>query len=99
MEIKVKYQGQIVSLVDFQAFSTIEKMRELGYDSFRVRSEVSKYECFASFRNEDNDDYINFYPDRTYMQGNNRRVSSNELKTIINVLNDYIHIRNVEESD
>ena len=99
MEIKVRYQGQVVGEIDFQAFSAIVKMRELGYASFRVCSEVSKYESFASFVNEDNDCFIKFFPDGTFLKGHNSRVTSKELETIIYVLNYYIHNKIEEESD
>lgn len=99
MEIKVKYQGQEVGQIDFKVFAVIEKMRELGYGSFRVSSVVSKYESFASFVNEDNEAYIKFYPDRSFMKGHEFRVTSEELETIIEILNYYIYFRNVEESD
>lgn len=99
MKIKVKYQGQVVGEIDFQAFSAIVKMRELGYASFMVRSEVNTHESFASFVNEDNDCFIKFFPDGSFMKEHNCRVTSKELETIIYVLNYHIFNKIEEESE
>lgn len=99
MEIKVKYQGQVVGLIDFKVFTVIEKMRELGYGSFIVRSEVSQYDYFAKFLNEETEDYISFYTEKSFMKRNDYKVKYEELKTIIEIFNYYIYIKDVEESD
>lgn len=99
MEIKVKCQGQVVGLIDFKVFTAIEKFRELGYGSFSVRSEVNKYEHFALFLDENSDDYIRFYPDKSFMKRNDYKVTYEELESIKQTLDYCINIRNVEESD
>lgn len=99
MEIKVKYQGQVVALIDFQAFTAIVNFRKLGYGSFSVRSEVNKYEHFALFLDENSDDYIRFYPDKSFIKRNDYKVTYEELRAIKQTLDDCIQIRNVEESE
>lgn len=99
MEIKVKYQGQVVGLIDFKVFSAIEKMRDLGYGSFSVRSEINKYDHFALFLDENSDDYIRFYPDKSFMKSNDCKVLYKELNTIKYILEYYIHNKIVEESE
>lgn len=99
MEIKVKYQGQVVGLIDFKVFTAIVTFRKLGYGSFSVRSEVHKYDHFALFLDENSDDYIRFYPDKTFVIRNDYKVTCEELETIKQVLDYCIHIRNVEESE
>lgn len=99
MEIKVKYQGQVVGLIDFKVFTVIENFRKLGYGSFSVRSEINKYDHFALFLDENSDDYIRFYPDKSFMKRNDYKVTYEELKIIKEILDYCIHIRNVEESE
>lgn len=102
MEIKVKYQGQVVGLIDFKLYSAIEKMRDLGYCSFSVRSQVSKYEYFAVFRNEDTEEAIHFYPDKSSMKTNDCvdcKVLYKELNSIKYILEYCIHNKIVEESE
>lgn len=99
MEIKVKYQGQVVGLIDFKVFTAIVNFRKLGYGSFSVRSEVNKYEHFASFLDENSDDYIRLYPDKKFIKRNDYKVTYEELETIKQVLDYCIYIRNVEESE
>lgn len=102
MEIKVKYQGQVVGLIDFKVFSAIEKMRDLGYWSFSVRSQVSKYEYFVVFRNEDTEEVIRIYPDKSFMKTNDCydcKVLYKESNTIKYIVEYYIHNKIVEESE
>lgn len=99
MEIKVKYQGQVVGLIDFKVFTAIENFRKLGYGSFIVRSDVTKYDYFAKFLNEDTDEKICFYSDKSFMKLNDYKVTYEELETIKQTLDYCIYIRNVEESD
>lgn len=98
MEIKVTYQGQVVGVLDFQASTVIAKMRDLGYASFNVRSRVSKYEFFAQFKNEDTDEYIRFFPDKSFIKFDDLRITLEELRIIKNIL-DYniIYSDNEEE--
>lgn len=97
MEIKVKYQGQVVGVLDFQAFSAVIKMREMGYSSFSVRSQVNKYENFALFINEDSDDYICIYPDLSFNKRNDCKVSYKELCLIKDIIDCYITYTPLEE--
>lgn len=97
MEIKVTYQGQVVGEIDFQAFSAIVKMREMGYASFSVRSQVNKYGHFALFINEDTDDYIYIYPDLSFNKRNDCKVSYKELCLIKEVMDNYINYTPIEE--
>lgn len=97
MEIKVKYQGQVVGLIDFEVFSTIVKMRELGYGSFNIRSEINIYDYFAEFKNEDKAEYISLYPDSGFVKSYNCKVSYEELRTIKHVLDCYVSYKQIEE--
>lgn len=102
MEIKVTYQGVEKAVIDFQAYSTIEQMRRLGYCSFRMRSKVSKYEPFASFINEDTEERIYFYPDKSFSKMNDTKVSLEELcviKEIIEYNYSISYHANEEESE
>lgn len=102
MEIKVTYQGVEKAVIDFQVHSTIALMRKLGYGSFRVRSKVSKYEPFASFKNEDTDEYIIFYPDKSFSKMNDGKVSLDELCVIKEIIDHNYSISyhaNEEESE
>lgn len=86
MEIKVTYQGVEKAVIVFQAYTVIEIMRRLGYGSFTVRSQVSKHDYFASFKNEDTDEYIYFYPDKSFFKSHDCRVSIRELDVIKEIL-------------
>ena len=97
MEIKVKYQGKVVGVLDFQQFSAIIKMRELGYESFNIRSVVSIYDYFAEFKNEDKSEYISLYPDSGFAKSYNCKVSYEELCTIKHVLDCYVSYTPIEE--
>lgn len=97
MEIKVTYQGVEKAVIDFQVHSIIALMRKLGYGSFRVRSKVSKYEPFASFKNEDTDEYIIFYPDKSFSKMNDGKVTYEELDTIRDILSYYVTCTSNEE--
>lgn len=102
MEIKVTYQGVEKGVIDFQAYSTIELMRKLGYASFNVRSQVAKYDYFASFKNEDSDEYITFYPDKSFSKMNDSKVSLEELCVIKEIIDSCYTIKyyeNEEESE
>lgn len=102
MEIKLFYQGVEIATIDFQAYTTIEVMRRLGYGTFTVRSEVSKYESFASFKNEVTEEYITFYPDKSFSKMNDCKVSLEELCVIKEIIDCYYSIsyyENEEESD
>lgn len=97
MEIKVKYQGQVVGVIDFQAFSAVIKMRELGYGSFNIRSLVDIYEYFAEFKNEDKGEYISLYPDNGFVKSYNCKVSYEELRAIKHVLDCHVSYTPFEE--
>lgn len=100
MEIKVTYQGQVVGLIDFEVSSAIEKMRELGYASFCVRAQVTKYDYFALFRNEDTEEAIRIYPDKSFMKSNDCnscKVTFEEVENIKVLLAYYITYRTKEE--
>ena len=93
MEIKVTYQGVEKAVIDFQVYTTIEIMRRLGYASFNVRSQVSKYEPFATFKNEDTDEYISFFPDKSFSKMNDSKVSIGELNVIKEILDSDFSIK------
>ena len=93
MEIKVTYQGVEKAVIDFQVYTAIEIMRRLGYGSFTVRSQVSKHDYFASFKNEDTDEYIYFYPDKSFLKAVDCRVSIRELDVIKEILDTDISIK------
>ena len=97
MEIKVKYKGQVVGEIEFLAYSTIQRMREMGYASFSVRSQVNKYEYFAIFKNEDTDDYVCIYPDLSFNKRNECKVKYKELCLIKEVIDNYINYTPIEE--
>ena len=97
MKIKVKYQGQVVGEIEFLEYSTIQRMREMGYASFSVRSQVNKYEHFAVFITEDTDDYIYIYPDLSFNKRNDCKVNYKELCLIKEVLDNYINYTPIEE--
>ena len=86
MEIKVTYQGVEKAVIDFQVFTTIALLETLGYRSFTVRSKVSTYDYFASFKNEDTEEYIYLYPDKSFMKAIDCRVSLKELNVIKEIL-------------
>lgn len=97
MEIKVKYKGQVVGEIEFLAYSTIQRMIEMGHSSFSVRSQVNKYENFALFINEDSDDYISIYPDLSFNKRNDCKVSYKELCLIKDIIDCYITYTPLEE--
>ena len=97
MKIKVTYQGVPVGEIYFLAFSAIVKMREMGYSSFSVRSQVNRYENFALFINEDSDDYICIYPDLSFNKRNDCKVSYKELCLIKDIIDCYITYTPLEE--
>lgn len=97
MEIKVKHKGQVVGEIEFLAYSAIQRMREMGYASFSVRSQVNEYGHFALFINEDTDDYIYIYPDLSFNKGNDCKVNYKELCLIKEVMDNYINYTPIEE--
>lgn len=100
MKIKVTYQGVEKGVIDFQAYSTIELMRELGYASFNVRSQVAQYEAFARFKNEDTDEYISFFPDKSFIKFDDYRITLEELQVIKKIVVYNIkYSENEEESE
>lgn len=100
MEIKVTYQGELVGKMNFHEYSAIELMRRMGFASFTVRSEVKKYEHFALFMDEDEGEYIKFYPDRSFKVNNESSISYDVLVAIKDILEYYIDYHaNEEESE
>lgn len=100
MEIKVKHQGQVVGLIDFDVSGAITNMRKIGFASFTVRSEVIKYEHFALFMDEESGDYIKFYPDTRFKVKNECPLTYDVLVTIKNILEHCISYHaNEEESE
>ena len=93
MEIKVTYQGVEKAVIDFQVYTVIELMRQLGYGSFTVRSQISKHDYFASFKNEDTEEYIYFYPDKSFFKSHDCRVSIRELNLIKEILDSDFSIK------
>ena len=86
MIIKITYQCVEVGEIVFDALTTIYLIDKIGYGSFNVRYKVSKYEPFASFKNEDTDEYIIFYPDKSFSKMNDGKVSLEELCVIKEIL-------------
>ena len=102
MEIKVTYQGVEKAVIVFKAYTSIELMRRIGYGSFSVRSQITKYEYFASFRNENTEDYIFFYPDKSFIKRVDFKLSFEELGVIKEILDNcyaFNYSENEEESD
>ena len=86
MIIKITYQCVEVGEIVFDALTTIYLMDKIGYGSFNVRSKVAKDEYFASFKNEDTDEYITFYPDRSFIKSIEGKVTYEELDMIKHIL-------------
>lgn len=97
MEIKVKYQGQVVGEIDFDVHAVISLFRKIGYGSFNIRSEINIYEYFAEFKNEDKGEYISLYPDSGFVKSYNCKVSYEELRTIKHVLDCNVSYTQIEE--
>lgn len=93
MEIKVTYQGVEKAIIDFQAYTTIELLRRLGYSSFTVRSQITKHEYFASFKNEDTGAYIYLYPDKSFIKSIDCKVSLEELCVIKEIMDNDVSIK------
>ena len=97
MEIKVTYQCEVVGVIDLQVASVINLMRKIGYSSFNIRSQVAKYDYFASFKNEDTDEYISIYPDKSFIKYKDCRISIDELLTVTDIIRYYIEYTKYEK--
>ena len=97
MKIKVTYQCGLVGELIFNTDMAIGVMRKLGFASFSVRSKIRKYEYFATFRNEDTEDYIHFYPDKSIMKRKDYRITYEELRAIREIIDYCIDYTPYEE--
>lgn len=100
MEIKVVFRGEEIGHIDFNDYAAIDKFRDHGYSSFTIRSKCKFYEHFAAFKNEDTDNAIYLYPDRSCANSGACNLSYDELLIIKDIIDHTNYeIKNSEESD
>ena len=100
MEIKVVFRGAEIGRIDFDIYNAIALFKEHGYASFSIRSQCKFYDYFASFKNEDTDNAIYLYPNRSCAKSSVYNLSYDELMLIKNIIdNTKYEINNIEESD
>lgn len=100
MEIKVVFRGKEIGHIDFDIYNAISLFRKHGYASFTIRSQCRLYDYFAQFKNEDTDNAIYLYPNRSCANSDSCNLSYDELiliKEIIDHTN--YEIKNSEESE
>lgn len=100
MKIKVVFRGVVVGHIDFDIYNAIALFRKHGYDSFTIRSQCRFYDYFAQFKNEDTENAIYLFPNRSCLKNNDSTLTYDELmliKYIIDRTN--YEIENTEESE
>ena len=100
MEIKVVFRGEAVGHINFDIYNAIALFRKHGYASFSIRSQCRFYDYFAQFKNEDTDEAIYLYPNRSCVKNNDSNISYDELMLIKHIIDrTNYEIDNSEESE
>ena len=100
MEIKVVFRGAVIGHIDFDIYNAIALFKEHGYASFTIRSQCKFYDHFAVFRNEDTDNAIYLYPNRSCAKSSNYNLSYDELMLIKCIIDHTKYeMNNSEESE
>lgn len=86
MKIKVTYQCEPVGEINIDLQYMIYILRSVGYCSFHINANVSKYEYFALFINDDTEERIYFYPDMSFAKVNDSRISFKLLSVIRDII-------------
>lgn len=100
MEIKLYYNGEEVGKINVDVQYAIYLFAEQGFRSFYFKSKISKYDYFAKFTNEDTDQSIYFFPDKSFETLCSSRISYNLLNVIMRFIDNFNCIyKNIEESE
>lgn len=86
MKIKVTYQCEPVGEINVELPYMISTLRSVGYHSFHINANVSKYEYFAQFINDDTEERIYFYPDMSFAKVHDSRISFKLLSVIKDII-------------
>lgn len=86
MKIKVTHQCEPVGEINVDLQYMIYKLKNFGYCSFHIHANVSKYEYFAQFINDDTEERIYFYPDMSIGKTHDSRISFNLLVAIKEII-------------
>ena len=97
MEIKVVFRGKVIGHIDFDIYNAIALFREHGYGSFTIRSQCRFYDYFAQFKNEDTDNRIYLYPNRSCAKSSVYNLSYDELMLVKNIIDHTKYEINIEE--
>lgn len=97
MEIKVVFRGAEIGHIDFDIYNAIALFRKHGYASFTIRSQCKFYDHFAVFKNEDTDNAIYLYPNRSCAKSSVYNLSYDELLLIKNIIDHTKYEINKEE--
>ena len=97
MEIKVVLRGKEIGKIDFDIFNAIALFRKHGYSSFTIRSQCKFYDHFAVFKNDDTDNAIYLYPNRSCAKSSVYNLSYDELLLIKYIIDHTKYEINKEE--